>query len=221
VRLIPVVKLEPGICASGDRARIALGGDGHSFWVGASPDEAVVRLLPVKEGCWLVSIDQLTDPRVLEFLVRSSAEKLTEDEEPAGIRQNPDPDSLTVFSGGFALCIDGDVRITPRCCGDLSDIEQWQTAADHRGAEKVAVWIGHPWIQVHFDGEELVFTEGDEEQGVEISHDCGVAPDLLQESVSQARLDLDAFCRRLLPVVARFVPSGRARETARNLAGSP
>jgi hypothetical protein len=73
------------------------------------------------------------------------------------------------------------------------------------------VWIGHPWINVHFDGTHLVFTEQEEENGQpEWTGQLMIAPEALHEAIDQAKQGLYEFYRRLLPVVESMVPPSQA-----------
>ena len=218
IRLIPVVELEAISFATEDGRQIGLGGDWNSFWLRSSDNPTTTRLFPMKPGWNLVTIDQLKDPRVLEILVRMLAADREDDSAPGNTQPVLGPDNFCPLSGGFALCIGDEVIITPQCCSDLSDIESWRTAAVYRDAHKVMVWIGHPWVMVRFDGVNLIFA-GDDGLVLKPLPECAVEPDALSVAVTQAWRELEALADRLLPVVERFVPQERARETARRLAG--
>lgn len=169
-------------------------------------------LVSLQAGGNLVPIDRVANPRVLEFVIRGCALRFAHNG-AKNKSQEIDLDGLHSFSGGYALCIDGEVQIEPRCCGDLSDIDDWRMAAGHRGAETIGIWIGHPMIQVRFDGENLVFTEA--ETSGELN--CVVSPDALSEAVDRASGELMSFRNELISMLEALVPKGHVQEIARRL----
>ncbi len=50
------------------------------------------------------------------------------------------------FDGGIVLKKNGEILIEPSCCGDLSNIENWQKIFGNQSCEWEDLWIGHPWV---------------------------------------------------------------------------
>jgi len=180
-------------------------------------DAGIEGLKPV--GLWHVPIEQLTTVQLLERIVHVN--RFDDDTElPGGTFDRfLDPEEhLIAFNGGYALFIDDCIVCTPRCCADLANIEDWQMAADYRQADRVMVWIGHPWIEVRYDGGCLLFIDPSELEGrPEWIGELSILPNELQQAIDQAKREVQGLYRRLLPVLESKVPPAQADRIARIL----
>jgi len=219
VSLIPLLKFEPYIFSNGSHELPPYpvsDEDMYAFWVACLADSGIVGLQPITIRSWHVSIDQLTDDWILELFIRKYMASLPSEDD--SVTETLDPDNNSALNGGYALCTGGDVPITPQCCSSLADISDWKMAAEYRGADNTMVWIGHPWVNVRFNGINLIFT-GDDGLTLKPSPECVVTPDDLKRAVDQAYWEIESLAERLTPVIEKFAPEGRAVETARILAG--
>lgn len=219
VHLIPVIEMPPTSYTRIDRFTPSPNSpddEWDRYWSDCLADSGIVGLQPIRPRSWHVSLAQLTDVSTLEQILYIHF--LTQDNDVNESEMGIDPENLLAFSGGYALSIGGQVMITPRCCADLTDITQWHAAAAHRCLEKIMVWIGHPWIEVQFDGTRLLFTE--EAVGkytAEWSGECSIEPHTLLKAIYQAEQELLDFSRVLLPVVEKMTSSERAIEITATL----
>lgn len=219
VHLIPVIEMPPMSYMRVDRITPSPNSpddEWDQYWSDCLADSGIVGLQPIRSHSWHVSLDQLTDGSTLEQILYIHF--LTQDDDVDESKMEIDPENLLAFSGGYALSIGGQVMITPRCCADLTDITQWHAAAAHRCLEKIMVWIGHPWIEVQFDGTHLVFTEEtDGQYPAEWLGECSVEPHTLLKAIYQAEQELLDFFGVLLPIVEKTTLSARAIEITTTL----
>lgn len=211
VRLVPVLELAPSDFKSENRASPeypSTDEEWEQFWRDSLADSGIAGLQPIKARSWHVALNQLTEAH-LEQVLRVYFQ---------GKEGELELEFLGPLSGGYTLCVQERAWITPRCCSDLTDIEEWQAAAEYRSLEKKTIWIGHPWIEVRFERGQLLFTDT-EEQGsqAEWAGECAVEPEALQQAVDQARQELQVLCQRLLPLVEKWVPTSLAAELTAQL----
>ena len=62
---------------------------------------------------------------------------------------------MGAFDGGLAAFCADELIISPQCCGDLSNLEEWYQAAEFRGPGETGLWIGHPHLVVTYDQGQL------------------------------------------------------------------
>jgi hypothetical protein len=119
--------------------------------------------------------------------------------------------------GGLALFVDGELLITPSCCGDLGDLSAWEEAVTTRPQEGT-LWIGHPDLKVSFT-ERLVTLRETWETPIEPDHlvEVTVPNDQLAVAVAAARAALTRFGVEMTPTVARVLGSPEPAAEIANL----
>jgi hypothetical protein len=222
VRLIPVIEMMPSNYGHADRP-MPPPGDTEAwtqYWYECLADSGIeeLRLLDL----WHVPIEQLTNANTLERIIHENRFDEASDSSESDFDRFSDPDEyLSAFNGGYALYLNDRKICTPRCCADLADIQNWQLAADYRRAEWDTIWIGHPSINVYYDGTHLVFIDQDEGNGhTEWSGELVIVPDVLQKAIERAKQELLDFYRRLLPIVESMVPPSQAVQITKILTAS-
>ena len=55
-------------------------------------------------------------------------------------------EELYNLCGGIVIQRDDEILVSPSCCGDLSDIYNWEDIKSNNSNEWTKIWIGHPWI---------------------------------------------------------------------------
>lgn len=193
--LVPVVELAPSQFGTlelptgpwSDQVALA-------YWRGCLAQSGLVNLNPFADGSWLVRLADLAGPATLTTVLRNAlADTDREDVEPYALR------------GGFALCDNGEPTFLPQCCGDLSNLDQWQNAATHRGTDAAVIWIGHPWIEARYQHPHLLLAMAPESTatGCQASH--LVEPAALAAAVNRARVEVAEFCSAVVtPELARM-----------------
>jgi hypothetical protein len=213
VSLVPVIEMMPTDYALTDRPLPsgATKDEYSRYWSACLTDSGIEGLQPI--GLRHIPIRQLTDAHTLKRVVHQHRFENASDDTEEVLDRFSDPDEyLSAFPGGYALMVNERVVCTPRCCGDLADISSWQEAADYRGMHWTEVWIGHPGIQVRFDGTQLILRDHDDagDGRTEWDDEVSIRPEALHSAVGQAGQELQEFFRRLLPVVERLGPLGQA-----------
>lgn len=69
----------------------------------------------------------------------------------------PDIDHFMPLDGGIAFFDnDGALLLTPQCCCDLSNVQEWDRALERAGASGwQSVWIGHPLVYLRRVGDNV------------------------------------------------------------------
>ncbi|WP_437605226.1 hypothetical protein WMF20_29185 [Sorangium sp. So ce834] len=210
LRLMPVVELEPGRFGSAPHPSSGpwTATESDRYWRACLRAGGLVGVDPIVPGSWFVAIDALTSQDALITVLRVHLG----DSVPAD-------DEVGALSGGLALVDDGEVLLLPTCCGDLSDLENWRTAA-HRSAESPEMlWIGHPWLMAWHDAPMLHLREEPEGGMPAQPRELVVEPEILQRAVRLAVQDLDVFSERVASALRHIPGVTDARATAKILVG--
>lgn len=169
------------------------------------------RLEPVERSSWLVELSALDDHSLL----------LVFDDQNEEWRSTPvDASEVTPFVGGLALRIGAEWKVLPQCCGDLSNLFDWQRATVQPEAEWRMLYLGHPWREARRTGDALELsapTEGIEFDGAaELVISCTA----LGPAIAEAQRQLEALALRLERLLlAHGQPAETAPALARQLAG--
>ena len=158
IRLVPVVEMEPWKYAGPDLASSAGLGiveDWPQYWMDCLAQSGIVGLEPITPDSFHVPICRLTDEHGLEQIFLNHCRSTDDD---GNAEYDFDPDNQIAFSGGHVLYIGEEAIFTPNCCGDLGNLEDWYAAATHRDSNKAGLWIGHPSLEVRFDGTHLLLS---------------------------------------------------------------
>lgn len=213
--LLPTVELEPSSWA----------GPGYEGLIGSAHwDElwnrslSLWQLEPVAPGAWHVSVELLGSEKTLTKL-------LTLELLGSGVEGFPDRDGkvgkdeeqIMAMSGGYALLeANGDAIASPSCCCTLGDLCAWRHAATIAEGEELWLEIGHGTWSARRDERGLSLTEEPELRGADPVTISVAAGDLLAATYV-AELALEAFRRRLLPILRRLVDDGERAESLSHL----
>ncbi|MGK3992336.1 hypothetical protein [Sorangium sp. So ce1024] len=210
VRLVPVVELEPSRFGSAPYPRQSpwTTEESERYWRTCLRAGGIVGIDPIAPGSWFVTIDALASRDALIKLLRAHL----------GDSVPPD-DEVGALGGGLALVDGAEVLLLPTCCGDLSDLENWRTAAHGLAESPEVLWIGHPWLMAWYAAPMLHIRE-EREQGIPAQpRELVVKPDVLQRAVDLAERDLDVFSERVASALQQFPGIVDARAIARILVG--
>jgi hypothetical protein len=95
--------------------------------------------------------------------------------------------------GGYVLKSLNDVLLWPQCCGDLSNITEWEKVLNCKSSQWIEIWVGHPCVSARFENN-LLFISGLHEPG-ELPKGvlCSFESFNLQTSISSAKRILATF----------------------------
>ncbi len=209
------------------------------FWRDSLADRGVTGLAPL-DGTWVVPVEDVDSAELLEhvLVLHFGEDSLVEyfrtlagPFDPASAMNAEGElifDGVTPLRGGIALANEVG-RITPECCGDLSNWREWQNATRATSEQWLKIWLGHPEARVRARGDELVvqkLLETGDPTGDMIPVD---ARELIA-ATERVRGELRVLEKRLCPVLepallaAEITPEGEdvgplARRFAEHLAG--
>jgi hypothetical protein len=195
-RLRPVLEVSPGDLGRADAPPSRTGGpeSSRAYWRECLAQAGLSDARGVSEDSWLLYADEIVAELAVRNLVTSHLLPILR-EGPLRVAQVPP------LAGGFALVDGGEPVFTPGCCGDLGDLREWVTAAEHDVATPAPVWTGHPSLWVWRDGERLFLRE-DQEEGYPLAPKTAcIRVAVLREAVQLARRETDRFLDRVLQVI--------------------
>lgn len=105
-------------------------------------------------------------------------------------------EQVCALFGGYVLKIDGENKLFPQCCADLSDIAYWK-ALNNR--ETPVFDNGHPCPTVFFRDENIIFQCNDEFEPFtpETDEEIVVSSEAFKISYREAITELDIFINNL------------------------
>ena len=185
------------------------------FWRDSLADAGIADLSPLP-GTWVVAVRDVQSAKVLEHVVCLHVgepslvaffETLEGPFDPVSAMNEFGDlafDGITPLRGGIALDVsgatEGSGRITPECCGDLSNWRDWQNAVRATAEQWLGVWIGHPEARVRRLDADLIVQKV-LESGEPTGSLIRVAPEALEGAVETARAELRALEERLRPIL--------------------
>ena len=145
------------------------------------------KFIPYKKGSSFYRAKDFSDENLV---------KIVNDHFAGIVKDEWNEDETCALFGGFVLKINGEDKLFPQCCGDLSDIVYWEAIAKY-GQSKF--YNGHPAPQVEFDENNVVFLCKDEfEQFVPNTDEKIIVPRIeLLKAYEGAILELNEFEKRL------------------------
>jgi hypothetical protein len=208
--LVPVLEMTAGTYST--RERPLPEGSGLEnpagwlqWWKESLADSGITGLVPMPTGHSLVALSQLT-PEVISVILRRELADT-----------NWILDELTALSGGYVLQL-GSTSLPPSCCGDLSNLHEWRTAAEHTSEAWQMLWIGHPWSHVRATGSLLHLAEPSERSEPSgLADALSIERDELRAAIAVAAEELARFADVLTPLVEEVGPAVPARDVVRVL----
>jgi hypothetical protein len=121
------------------------------FWYECISDSNLQNLKPIETGSYFVEISKIGDAELKIILQNQLKEIDLSDFE----------EYLVQLCGGVVI-IDTDtdkVIIEPSCCGDMSDIKNWESIEFSELNKWNHLWIGHPWVFYKKTEEHISFSD--------------------------------------------------------------
>lgn len=119
------------------------------FWKKCLSDKNIKNLESIKKGSFLVDITSIKLFE-LEVIIKNELKDidLKDYEEQIGR-----------ICGGIAIKIGNEFLIEPTCCGDIGNIQEWQSIFEDGNDNWQELWIGHPWVFYKKTGGEIEFSD--------------------------------------------------------------
>ncbi len=158
-------------------------------WISSLHEAGILDKAPYLEldESWLIEISNLTIEMVKVITSRRSIiydRNFTEYD-----------NIISGLDGGYSLEF-GSALILPRCCCDLSNIEEWDKASDWKDKKETKLWNGHPELRVcSIDSHHLLIRE---EEFTENPIEIIVNRNELKKSIIEAKQQLDGFRQMII-----------------------
>jgi hypothetical protein len=189
--LVPVVELMPSQFGSMEEPPLPWSEQrSFEYWRGCLAESGLGHLNPVVMWSWLVRLSDLAEPATMSMFLRIHIQN---DEMEGG------PGALL---GGLALYNAEEPVFLPRCCGDFSDLGNWQRASEHRSENSAELWIGHPSLELSYQAPHLLVretsatTQAEDVPGAWGA--CLVHPGALAAATARARDELRYFSSKVI-----------------------
>jgi hypothetical protein len=106
------------------------------FWYKCISDSNLQNLKPIALGSYLVDISIIGDSELKTILKKELKDvDLSDFQEYVG-----------QIIGGIVIVENDKIIIEPTCCGDISDIQNWEEIENAELEKWNQLWLGHPWI---------------------------------------------------------------------------
>ncbi|GAA3228230.1 hypothetical protein [Nonomuraea helvata] len=201
VRLVPVIDALSGVLTDGCPAPPADESLLDAYWLDRVATAGLPR--PMPGNATLIPLSGFLGRHSLTTLVRATVKDVATD-----LAAEDALDQVSAVSGGYCLVVAGKPLVAPGCCSDPTDLANWRNAARHREPDPMMVWIGHPWVHVAADGDDLLLTRPTErDPGPELAW---ISRRSLEYAVRQAAAEVRYLARPLRDVCVELVGRDRA-----------
>jgi len=214
IKLTPVIEFFPTDFSRDDR-KMPDGGaaceEWEPYWKSCLSDSGIEGLNPIERGSCYVATSEIS----VEQLARAVPVFL---EDCGGLAELEDADTRPILSGGLALsAYRHGILVSPTCCSDLGNLENWHAAAGYTGHSWEMLWIGHPWLSVKFQQPWLVLS--DLHESADPAARWIIDPAELRKAITAAETELNRFRDQLADVLIDLGFTGDATAVAADLAG--
>lgn len=208
---IPVIELPPTVLSS--RPSPLCGGDSAcaSHLQACRADAGLGDLSPLAPQSWQIPVSEFTGNALKILLDLIDSEILPPDGREFDYPASPLP-------GGIALLRDEQLLVEPRCCCDLTSLEEWYQALDTQNHEG-DIWIGHAWLHWSTSGQTISFLEMNEVNEPVSETPFAVERNELASALALSLKERSIFSARLVEAIAVSGRDWPPRETAFALAG--
>lgn len=122
----------------------------YLYWKESLSQSNILDLEPIAKRSWLVDLDVIQDKDLSIFI-----EKTFEEEDCEDIEMN--------IYGGIVIFDGDEIVLSTQCCGDLSNLQEWEQIFTSPANEWKMLWIGHPVVYYRYNGSNIEFSEQKEE----------------------------------------------------------
>lgn len=148
---------------------------------------------PIEQGSYLVDIETIDDEN-LKMILESKLDKIDFDD-PEEV------DFVMAFDGGVVLKEDDQIHIQHNCCGDRSDIQNWQDIFENHTSAWTMLWIGHPWVLYKRENGKISFSDYTE-SGMD---DLGDIKTVVETDETELRTELEKVLQRQIHFQNRII----------------
>lgn len=104
------------------------------FWYKCISDSNLQNLQPIELGSYLVDINKIGEPELKTII----------EKEIKGVDLSDFQEYVGQIIGGIVVLENEKIVLEPTCCGDISDIHNWEEIGNAELNKWTQLWIGHP-----------------------------------------------------------------------------
>lgn len=108
----------------------------NEFWIKCISDKKLGNLTAIRKGSYLVDIETINDEELEEIVKNELKEVELDDFE----------EQISKIYGGIVIIENGIPLIEPTCCGDIGNLNEWESIFEDKSSAWHQLWIGHPWL---------------------------------------------------------------------------
>jgi hypothetical protein len=108
----------------------------NEFWIKCISDKNLENLCAIRKGSYLVDIETINDIELEEILKNELKEVELDDFE----------EQVSRICGGIVIIENEILFIEPTCCGDIGNLNEWESIFEDKSNAWFQLWIGHPWL---------------------------------------------------------------------------
>lgn len=183
----------------------------NTYWHNSISDSGLGNLKAVREGCFLVDIEELTTEN-LAVIVQKELEDIELEEYE---------DQISKISGGLIISEGEEFYLEPMCCGDLDSLNEWEAIIGSEENVWHQLWIGHPWVYYRRENGRVTFSDYIEHTGdtpVGLQGKFSISEEEFINQLESIRTVLSIFSNKIEQVLHSLtIPN--ASDIARLLAG--
>ncbi|MBD0404520.1 hypothetical protein [Flammeovirga sp. EKP202] len=168
-----------------------------NYWLKCISDSNLQNLKSIAPGSFLVDMKTVGD-----FELKVILEEKLQDLDPSEIEE-----CLGRISGGIVIVENDNIIVEPNCCGDLSDILNWEEIGNASFNKWTSLWIGHPWIYFKRTDKYISisdFTEKNLEEFKSISEKHKLSEEELVAEIKICRNDQIHFENRISEILVEM-----------------
>lgn len=124
-------------------------------------------------------------------------------------------DHISSLEGGYVLQHNDDNIIFPGCCGDLSNIYDWERCLELEGSEWNEIWIGHPTISVKVENDNLLLSKPHEPSEKANNIALNTNKEELALAIKDAKINITKFQPYLMEVLKEYFEENKTSEVVK------
>ncbi|MDR0194974.1 MAG: hypothetical protein LBI73_07605 [Myroides sp.] len=183
----------------------------NTYWHNSISDSELGNLKAVREGSFLVNIEELTTENLVAIL-----QKELED-----IDLDKYEDQIAKITGGLVVSQGEMCYLEPMCCGDLASLNEWESILTSKENIWQELWIGHPWVYYQRDNGRVMFSDYIEHTGgtpVDLVSKFTISEAELVSQLKSIRTKVSMFCKKI-EMALHLLAIPNASEIAKLLVG--
>ena len=182
------------------------------FWYKCISDSNLQNLKPIELGSYLVDINNIGDSELKTIIKKELKDvDLSDFQEYVG-----------QIIGGIVIVENDKIMLEPTCCGDISDIQNWEEIEKSELNKWTQLWIGHPWIFYKRTNNQIAisdYTDYNLEDFKDISEKYTISEEKLLSEIKASRNNQIEFEKRISKILSEL-KINNANEIAKIMTGN-